>query len=320
MNDAVSSNDEVSMLRQRVRELEQAVSRHEQIAAELQSCEALRRRAENRFWGLIDAAPDAIIITQQDGTMILANHQAESLFGYDQLELLNQPIDMLLPERFRGTHFQRHLGYLSEPQSRPTGFGLDLAGRRKDGREIPIEMSLSPLEADEGTQVICSIRDTSARKRAEEERLRLQEEVIRMQEATLRELSTPLIPISDKVLVMPLVGAVDSQRAQQIVETLLQGVSERRAETALIDITGVSVVDTQVANILVQAAQAVELLGARVVLTGIRPEVAQILVGLGVSLGTMETRADLQSGIAYAFAQSSGSARGQFLGRQRAVL
>ncbi|MBV9788303.1 MAG: STAS domain-containing protein, partial [Chloroflexi bacterium] len=168
------------------------------------------------------------------------------------------------------------------------------------------EISLSPLEFDDGVQVICSVRDITVRKQAEEERSRLQEEIIRVQEMTLRELSTPLIPITDQVVVMPLIGAIDSGRAAQIVETLLQGVAKCRAETALIDITGVSVVDTQVANILVQAAQAVQLLGAHAVLTGIRPEIAQTLVGLGVNLGMLETRSDLQSGIAYAVAQSRG--------------
>jgi anti-anti-sigma regulatory factor len=130
--------------------------------------------------------------------------------------------------------------------------------------------------------------------------MQLQEEIIRSQEAALRELSTPLIPIADEVVVMPLVGSLDSRRAQQVIETLLVGVAELRAQVAIVDITGVPVVDTQVANALVQAAQSVRLLGAEVVLTGIRPEVAQTLVGLGTDLQTIITRATLQSGIAFA--------------------
>jgi len=142
--------------------------------------------------------------------------------------------------------------------------------------------------------------DVTERARTEAERVRLQEEIIRVQESALRELSTPLIPISDTTMVMPLIGAMDSRRAQGVLETLLEGVAGRHARVAIIDITGVPVVDTQVASVLVRAAQAVRLLGAQVVLTGIKPEVAQTLVGLGVDLSGVTTRSTLQRGIAYA--------------------
>ncbi|MBA3469489.1 MAG: substrate-binding domain-containing protein [Herpetosiphonaceae bacterium] len=126
------------------------------------------------------------------------------------------------------------------------------------------------------------------------------EEVITAQKAALRELSTPIIPISDTVMIMPLIGTIDTARAQQVIETLLEGVAASRIRTAIIDITGVLLVDTQVANVLIQAAQAVKLLGAQVVLTGIRPEVSQTLVGLGIDLRGIVTQSTLQSGIAYA--------------------
>jgi rsbT co-antagonist protein RsbR len=129
------------------------------------------------------------------------------------------------------------------------------------------------------------------------------EELIRSQAETLQELSTPMLAIRDGVVVMPLVGAIDSRRAQQIMASVLEGVGTYRATTAIIDITGVSVVDTQVANALVRAAQAVKLLGAQAVLTGIRPEVAQTLVQLGVDLSSIITRGTLQAGIAYAIEQ-----------------
>lgn len=140
-------------------------------------------------------------------------------------------------------------------------------------------------------------------KRAEEERARLQDEIIQMQAVTLAELSTPFIPINDQVIVMPLVGTVDSARAQQIMTTLLEGISSSRAQVAIIDITGVRVIDTQVANALVRAAQATRLLGAQVILTGISPEVAQTLVQLGVDLSGVITQGSLQKGIAYATVQ-----------------
>jgi len=155
--------------------------------------------------------------------------------------------------------------------------------------------------------------NVTERKRAEQmlEQNKLQEEQLQAQAAALAELSTPLIPISDQVMVMPLIGAIDSRRAQQVIETLLQGISASGASVVILDITGVPVVDTQVANALLQAAQSVRLLGARVVLTGIRPEVAQTLVGLGADLGTITTRSSLQNGIAYATGQTASSrARG----------
>jgi anti-anti-sigma regulatory factor len=140
----------------------------------------------------------------------------------------------------------------------------------------------------------------TAEQRAQAEARRLQEEVIRIQDATLAELSTPLIPMGDGVVVMPLVGAVDSQRAQRVLRTLLQGVSTHRARAAILDVTGVPVVDSQVANGLVLAAQAVRLLGAQVVLTGIRPEVAEALVNLGADLTSLVTRGSLGEGINFA--------------------
>jgi len=116
----------------------------------------------------------------------------------------------------------------------------------------------------------------------------------------VRELSTPLMPITEGILVLPLVGTVDSQRAQQIMDVLLEGISSQRARVVILDITGVPVVDTSVANYLLQATQAVRLLGAECVLVGITPEVAQTVVGLGVDLHGLATRSDLQGGVEYA--------------------
>jgi CheY-like chemotaxis protein len=141
---------------------------------------------------------------------------------------------------------------------------------------------------------------SAERLRADEERARLQEEIIRMQAAMLEELSTPLIPLSEGVVIMPLVGTIDSKRAEQVLAVVSQGVVSRGARIAIIDITGVPTVDTHVASLLIRAAQAVRLLGAEVVLTGIRSKVARSLVELGVDLGGLNTRRDLQAGLTYA--------------------
>lgn len=126
-----------------------------------------------------------------------------------------------------------------------------------------------------------------------------QEQLLQIQQQTIQELSTPLIPLSESVVAMPLVGTIDSRRAQQILETLLEGVAEHQAETVIIDITGVKVVDTQVANVLLQAAQAVKLLGAEVILTGISPSLAMTLIHLGADMSGIVTCSTLQAGIAY---------------------
>jgi rsbT co-antagonist protein RsbR len=152
-------------------------------------------------------------------------------------------------------------------------------------------------------RVCLNFENITDRKRAEDalRQSLAQAEVIRAQAAALAELSTPLIPVSDDVVVMPLIGAVDSARAEQVLDTLLSGVTNRRAQVAIVDITGVAVVDTQVANTILHAAKAVRLLGAQVMLTGIRPEVARTLIGLDVDLGGIETHGSLQAGIAAAF-------------------
>jgi rsbT co-antagonist protein RsbR len=119
----------------------------------------------------------------------------------------------------------------------------------------------------------------------------------------LAEMSTPLIPITDRIMVMPLVGAMDTDRAEQAVETALRGVQAQKAQVVIVDITGIKNISTNVSSILIRMAQALHLLGAQAVLTGIRAEVAAGLVSLGVDLRGIVTRSTLQAGIAYALSR-----------------
>jgi rsbT co-antagonist protein RsbR len=137
------------------------------------------------------------------------------------------------------------------------------------------------------------------------ERNNLQEIVAQQQQLieTIKQLSAPLLPVHDRILIMPLIGYIDSVRSAQIMEKLLTGVQQYRTDFVIIDITSVPIVDTAIANHLIQAAQAVRLLGAQCVLVGITPEVAQTLVQLGVDLNRLATRSNLQAGIAYAMAR-----------------
>lgn len=118
-----------------------------------------------------------------------------------------------------------------------------------------------------------------------------------MQKSALLELSAPLIPIMDKISVMPLIGTIDTERARLIMENLLQGVIKHRAEVVLIDITGVPIVDTMVAHHIIQASEAVRLVGSECILVGIRPEIAQTIVNLGIELNQFPTRSTLRKGI-----------------------
>lgn len=149
-------------------------------------------------------------------------------------------------------------------------------------------------------RVLLVLVDVTARKRAEAERLHLQDEVIRVQAAALAERSSPIIPITDEILVLPIVGSIDVERGQQVLMTILEGTAQRRAKVAIIDITGVGTVDTQAATALTGAARALRLLGVEPILSGIRPDVAQTLVGLGISLEGVATCGTLQSSIQYA--------------------
>lgn len=124
------------------------------------------------------------------------------------------------------------------------------------------------------------------------------QDIMRMQRERVRELATPLIPLLDRVVVMPLIGTLDLERAQQVMDTLLAGLQVHRATTAILDITGVQGIDAQIAQTLLETARACRLLGAKVLLTGIQPQIAQTLVQLGADLGGITTRSTLQAGIA----------------------
>ena len=120
-----------------------------------------------KFRGLVEAAPDAIVAVDTDGVIGLVNAQTERLFGYDRDELIGQNVELLVPEHARSIHPERRSRYVSDPQPRPMGAGMELAGRRKDGTEFPAEISLSAIDTDEGLLVSAAIRDVSDRKRAE---------------------------------------------------------------------------------------------------------------------------------------------------------
>lgn len=251
------------------------------------------------FNNLINNLPFPIFYKDVAGVYIGCNeHFSRAVFGKSKPDVVGKTVYDLLPRE--SADFYHQVDEAALQQGGLQVYEKDV--RYHDGSEHAIIFHKSVFCNLDGTAggLIGTMVDISEQKRAAAESAALQQQVIDAQQQALRELSTPLIPIADTVVIMPLIGAIDKQRAQHMQETLLQGVAAHHVDTAILDITGVKVIDTQVANAFVQTAQAVRLLGAQVVLTGIQPAIAQTLVTLGVDLGDLVTFGSLQAGIAYA--------------------
>lgn len=143
-----------------------------------------QRLAEARFRGLLESAPDSIIVVDHGGIITIVNSETERMFGYEREELIGQPIEMLVPERSRGHHASDRAAYSADPKTRPMGAGRQLSGRRKDGIEFPVEISLSPLRTGSESLVISIVRDVTER-RAFEQQIQTS---LREKEALLREI------------------------------------------------------------------------------------------------------------------------------------
>jgi PAS domain S-box-containing protein len=290
--------EENVILRHRLAEAEQLLQQHrqaeEQLRAELRKCSELLELSTHWVWEV-----------DTNATYTYVSPQVQHFLGYATEEILGKtPFDFMPPEE------AQRVAALFGPivQDQEPFFALENANVHKDGHRVVLETSGVPVFDSRGT--FCGYRgldrDITEKKQSQEEYARLQQQVIEAQRTALQELTAPLLPLADGVVALPLVGALDSARAQQVMETLLEGIAAYRADIAIVDITGIQVVDTQVAQAIISTAQAVQLLGAQVVLTGIQPQIAQTLVHLGADMRGIVTRNTLQRGIAYAMSRSNG--------------
>lgn len=174
--------------------------------------------ADPAFIQLLESAPDAFVIINDNGVITLINSQAERLFGHSKDEMIGQPLEILLPTRFRDRHVHHRSNYVSDPRVRPMGASLDLLGLHKDGREFPVEISLSPLKTERGVYVISAIRDASERKRVEENiRRSLREKEILLKEVHHR-VKNNLQIISSIINLQS--QNIDDEKAKEIFEDM----------------------------------------------------------------------------------------------------
>ena len=203
-------------------------------------------RAERLFLGFLEAAPDAIVIIDWEGIIVQVNGQAEKLFGYRREELIGRPLEMLMPDRFRGAHIGQRRAYSANPQSRSMGRGLDLFGLRSDGSEFPIDVSMSPMPPEDGICIASTIRDMTEHRRLEDElrqRTRELEEADRQKDnflaSVVHELRSPLGVLTHVAQILRLPQAEGSVREQTLGRLERQTAHMARLIEDLLDLSRV---------------------------------------------------------------------------------
>lgn len=266
---------------------------YEDITEQMSVEEALRQSEEQQRT-LIENMQDGVIIVDE-GHIVYSNEAFAQMMGYARDEVIGLGIpDVIAPEdlQFMVTEYQSQVS--GEETNKQLAFHL----LHKDGEtRVPVMMSTASVLYEGKTSNMGTIKNMAPFREAEAERARMREEVIAAQRSALEELSTPIIPILDDVIVMPLVGSLDSNRARDVTRALLSSISEYRAKTVILDITGVAVVDSGVASHLNRTIQAARLKGATTIITGVSDAVAETIVDLGIDWSMLETVSSLQAGL-----------------------
>jgi PAS domain S-box-containing protein len=245
--------------------------------------------SEDSFRLLVESVKDyAIVMLDPGGHVVSWNAGAERFKGYRADEIIGKNFACFYPPEAiqRGLPEQELAAAAKDGRFEDEGWRV-----RKDGKQFWANVIISALRDQDGTLRGFSkvTRDLTERKQAEER--------IKQQSKEIMDLSTPVMQVWQGVVVAPLIGSLDSQRTQQFMERLLGRIVETNSPVALVDIMGVPTVDTQTAQHLIETISAVRLLGAQVVLTGVRPAIAQTLVHLGIDLSGIMTRSSLSAGL-----------------------
>ncbi|MDI1480487.1 PAS domain S-box protein [Polyangium sp. y55x31] len=263
-------------------------------------------RSEGMLHAVMTNAPIMLFVKDLEGRYTLTNRAFDEGMGFEPNFAIGKMEAEVLPPAVLARHRadDQRVFDGGEPLQIETSIPT------KNGTRVFLGSKFPLFDTNGKAYALCGIAsDITDLRRVEAEQATFQVRIIEAQRETLRELSTPLLPIASGVVLMPLVGAIDESRAALVLEALLQGVVAHHAEVAILDITGVRTVDTPVALGLVQATQAAGLLGAEVVLTGVRPAAAQTLVELGIDMRGIKTVSTLEQGVSHAIARSGRRAR-----------
>lgn len=267
---------------------------------DLKRAEMAKQQSEDLVRAISQNASLILYVKDREGRYRLWSRGCEEFVGVPASEAIGKTDADIFPPDLAAFYRSTDVQLLREGTVPQTERAYD----RPDGARHMLVTRFLVRDAAGEAQAVCGIlTDLTRIRRMEAEILVHRDEIIRVQEEALHALSTPLLPIADRVVAMPIIGAVDRERAQRVLETMLHGVAAHRAKIAILDVTGMAAADDEVASAISRAARAVGLLGASVVLTGIRPEVAAALVSIGVDLAGVVTLSTLQDGIAYALKQ-----------------
>lgn len=247
------------------------------------------QEANNHVQAILSSIIDVVIVIDESGKIESINPAVERVFGYTVGEVVGRNIKTLMPNRYATEHDGYLNNYLKTGEAKVIGRGREVEGRRKDGSEFSADLSINEFRVNGTRKFVGVLRDISDRKQADE--------IIQEQRRSLLELSTPAIQLWNEIVLMPLVGQIDSERATMLIEKLLDMISRSNASVAILDVTGVPVIDTNVSRHLLNAVSAARMIGAQVILTGIRPSGAQTLVQLGIDLTSVTTKGSLRAGV-----------------------
>ena len=257
------------------------------------TAEAPQSALSNEFlYSVFHLAPIGIVIADSQGVITDANQYICAVTDYEKAELVGQKVEILLPERFRGGHIKLREDFVSHPSNRMMGRNRELHAVSKLGNEFPIEVGLAPVQAESGLRIIVTITDVTLKRESDKK--------LRALSSELEEVSTPILEVWENVAVVPIIGTLDTERAQKLMENTLIKMKEARFKVTILDITGLSGIDTSVAHHLLRLTSAIRLMGGYSVLTGISPEIAKTIVRLGVNLGELKTSSTLSRGLRHA--------------------